>query len=189
MGQQAKYVTYEPSTFFADGTSARPLVAGVVPRDDEDVPGRPSGEHPSTSEALLTALAPPEAKTPFPVTRDVIDRGQEGFETLCAVCHGRLGNGDGMIVRRGFTRPPSFHLDRLKQAPDAHFYNVITQDFGAMFSYSDRLPPARRWEVVAYVRLLQAAPDAPAAKPTDADRLTLAGPAPRAAAAAPGGGR
>jgi mono/diheme cytochrome c family protein len=188
MGAQDKYVTYEPSAFFADGASARPLVAGVVPRDDESVPGWPSADHRPAGPALLTELAPPDATSPLTVTAETIDRGQEQFETYCAVCHGRLGNGDGMIVRRGFTRPPSFHVDRLKQAPDAHFYNVVTQGYGAMFGYGDRVAPERRWEIVAYVRALQAAPQAAGAAFTEADRRALIGAGDRQTPVA-GGGR
>jgi mono/diheme cytochrome c family protein len=188
MGQQDKYVTYEPSTFFADGASARPLVAGVVPRDDSDAPGWPFADHRPAGPALLTELAPPDATSPLTVTARTIDRGQEQFETYCAVCHGRLGNGDGMIVRRGFTRPPSFHVDRLKQAPDAHFYNVITQGYGAMFGYGDRVPAEQRWEIVAYVRALQAAPEAAGSAFTEADRRALIGAGDRQTPVA-GGGR
>ena len=86
---------------------------------------------------------------------------------------GRLGNGDGMIVRRGFTRPPSFYAQRLIDAPDAHFYNVITNGYGAMYGYADRVPPENRWAIVAYIRALQAAPQAHEAKLSANDRAAL----------------
>jgi mono/diheme cytochrome c family protein len=161
MGDQPKYRTYEPSAFFPDGASARPLAPGVVPREDDH------------GEAGLADLSPANASIPFPITADVMRAGGEAFNIYCAVCHGRLGNGDGMIVQRGFTRPPSFHVPRLRSAADAHFYNVITQGYGAMFSYNDRVPPRQRWEIVAYIRALQAAPDAPGATLTAPDRAAL----------------
>jgi hypothetical protein len=138
MGEQPKYATYQPSDFFADGSSERPPVPGTVPRN---------------------AVTVSADRMPFAVTPDVIAHGQQQFDIYCAVCHGRLGNGEGMIVQRGFVRPPSFHIDRLKNSPDSHFYNVITNGYGAMFSYNDRVPPQQRWEIIAYIRALQLAPD------------------------------
>jgi cytochrome c553 len=144
MGEQPKYATYQPSDFFADGMSERPPVPGTVPRN---------------------ALAVSSDQMPFPVTGRVIARGQQQFDIYCAVCHGRLGNGEGMIVQRGLVRPPSFHIDRLKNSPDSHFYNVISNGYGAMFSYNDRVAPEQRWEIVAYIRALQAAADVANAPP------------------------
>ena len=103
----------------------------------------------------------------------------------CSVCHGRLGNGDGMIVQRGFPRPPSFHVDRLIQAPDAHFYNVITNGFGAMYGYAERVPPKLRWEIIAYIRALQAAPDNGPGGASEGDRRALIGLGDRRASLAP----
>jgi mono/diheme cytochrome c family protein len=136
MGGQDKYNTYQSSTFFPDGASARPLVAGTVPQQTEqwqDVP------------------------EPKRFTSEMIAHGQQSFDIYCSVCHGRLANGEGMIVQRGLTRPPSFHVDRLIKAPDSHFYDVMTNGFGQMFSYSERVPPMNRWEIVAYIRVLQSA--------------------------------
>jgi mono/diheme cytochrome c family protein len=98
-------------------------------------------------------------------------RGQEGFNIYCSVCHGRLGNGMGMIPQRGFPRPPSYHVKRLIEAPDSHFYDVMTNGFGAMYSYGDRVPPKLRWEIVAYIRALQAAGQSP--NLSDEDRKAL----------------
>ena len=173
MAKQDKYQTYDPSNFFADGTSARPLVAGVVARPDDAAPGYPFAAHQPSGAAGFTEVAPTDARIPVPVTADVIRRGRDSFNIFCAECHGRLGNGEGMIVQRGFTRPPSFHVARLKNAPDAHFYNVITQGYGAMFSYNDRVPAAERWEIVAYIRALQAAPDVGGATFSQVDREAL----------------
>jgi mono/diheme cytochrome c family protein len=104
---------------------------------------------------------------PFPTSgealREVLARGQERFNIYCSMCHGQTGDGNGMIVQRGFVRPPSYHIDRLRTAPVGHFYQVITNGYGAMYSYGDRIPPADRWAIVAYIRTLQAS----AAMPVD----------------------
>ena len=92
---------------------------------------------------------------PFTVNRAVLERGRERFDIYCAPCHGRTGDGNGMIVQRGYTRPPSYHTDRLRNAPDAHFYSVITNGYGMMYSYADRVAPRDRWAIVAYIRALQ----------------------------------
>lgn len=156
MGEQPKFKPHAPNPLFADGTSARPLEAGVVPRDPASVPGNayvatvaisPAGSIGTVDEAM-TSVAEIDAK--------LIDRGQQRFETFCAACHGRLGNGMGMIAQRGLMHPPSFHIDRLRRAGDGHFYNVVTAGYGAMYSYADKLTPTDRWAVVAYVRALQA---------------------------------
>ena len=92
---------------------------------------------------------------PFPVTKEVIERGQERFNIYCAPCHDRLGNGDGMIVRRGYRHPPSYHIDRLRQVPNGYIFDVITNGFGAMPDYAAQIPPRDRWAIVAYIRALQ----------------------------------
>lgn len=100
------------------------------------------------------------APKPPPVTEALLARGQERFDIYCAPCHGRLGDGSGMIVQRGFPPPPSYHIDRLRQAPVQHFYDVITNGYGAMYPYDARVAPADRWAIVAYIRALQASQDA-----------------------------
>jgi mono/diheme cytochrome c family protein len=97
----------------------------------------------------------PLATSPVPVTRELLARGRERFAIYCAVCHGEDGYGQGIVVRRGFPPPPSYHEDRLRTAPDGHFYDVITRGYGVMLPFADRLTPADRWAVVAYVRALQ----------------------------------
>jgi mono/diheme cytochrome c family protein len=92
---------------------------------------------------------------PFPIDRAALERGKERFEIYCAVCHGRTGAGDGLVVRRGFTPPPSFHQDRLLAAAPGHFFTVITNGFGAMPSYAGQVPVRDRWLIVAYIRALQ----------------------------------
>ena len=94
---------------------------------------------------------------PVPVTKELIDRGQERFNIYCIVCHGPTGNGDGMVVRRGFPKPPTYHDDRLRNAPVGHFFDVMTNGWGKMNSYSYQVPPADRWAIAAYIRTLQAA--------------------------------
>ncbi|HKQ76490.1 MAG TPA: cytochrome c [Blastocatellia bacterium] len=143
MQDQPKYKPLAPSRFFSDGKSARQLVEGVVPF-------QPGGQaiSPMTDESKATAL-------PFPLTPQALDRGQERFNIYCAPCHGRLGYGDGMVVRRGFLAPPSYHTDRLRREPVGHFYDVMTNGFGAMPSYADKVAPRDRWAVAAYIRALQ----------------------------------
>jgi cbb3-type cytochrome c oxidase subunit III len=147
MHDQPKYIPLRPSDFFADGRSARPLIEGTIARGhlDEDA-------------AFYTGKGP-DGKFletfPFPVTRDVIERGQTRFNVYCTPCHDRLGNGDGMIVRRGYRKPPSYHIDRLRQAANGYIYDVITNGFGAMPDYAAQIQPRDRWAIVAYVRALQ----------------------------------
>jgi mono/diheme cytochrome c family protein len=158
MGDQPKYRPLQYSAAFADGSSARPLVSGVMPRDGSNVPGGPYGSLPTTQPLRA-------------ITRATLERGQLQFEIYCAVCHGRLGNGEGVIVQRGLTPPPSYHIWRLRQAPDQHFFDVMTNGYGAMFSYSDRVAPPDRWAIVAYIRALQ---QASANAPDDVQRAFTA---------------
>jgi hypothetical protein len=147
MHDQPKYIPLRPSEFFADGRSERPLVDGTIARG-----------HLNDDAPFYTGKGPDGAflnQFPFPVTRDVIKRGQERFNIYCAPCHDRLGNGLGKIVQRGYRRPPSYHIDRLRQVPHGYIYDVITNGFGAMPDYSAQIQPADRWAVVAYVRALQ----------------------------------
>jgi hypothetical protein len=99
---------------------------------------------------------------PFPVTREVLERGRERFNIYCAPCHARTGDGNGMIVQRGYTRPPSYHTDRLRRAPLGHFFDVITNGFGAMPDYAAQIKPYDRWTIAAYIRVLQFSQYAPA---------------------------
>ena len=146
MAEAPRYDPLEPSSFFADGSSARPLPTDTVPR------GRLRDD-----QALFTGKlnGADVDQFPLPITRQDIDRGQERFDIYCAVCHGRAGYGDGMVVQRGFSRPPSFHVDRLRQAPVGHFFDVVTNGFGSMPSYAAQVPVSDRWAIIAYVRALQ----------------------------------
>ncbi len=151
MHDQPKYQSYEASAFFPDGRASRVPPEGTVAQEqlrDDDLlySGKLNGKD---SELF-----------PFPITLDVLKRGQERFNIYCSPCHDRVGTGRGIIVRRGMKRPPSFHSARLREAPPGHFFNVITKGFGAMFSYASRLRPEDRWAVIAYIRALQLSQDA-----------------------------
>jgi len=145
---QPRYNPYDPSDFFADGRSVRQPVTGTVARS-ELVAG--------SDEVLYTGKLDGKDVTafPFPITRAVLERGRERFNIYCTPCHGMAGDGDGMIVQRGFQHPPSYHIQRLRDAPVGHFFDVITNGFGAMYSYGYRVPPRDRWAIIAYIRALQ----------------------------------
>jgi hypothetical protein len=146
MGTQPRYDPLEPSALFADGQSARQPVPDTVARGQ------------LRDDTLLfsgTENGQVADRFPFPVTREVLARGQDRFEIYCAVCHGRTGYGNGMIVQRGFVPPPSFHTDELRQAPVGHIFAVATDGFGAMPSYAEQVPVRDRWAIVAYIKALQ----------------------------------
>ena len=146
MQDQPKYIPLRPSDFFADGRSARPLPEGTVARGQL-----------RADKVFFTGKSGDVYvdKLPFPVTRQVLERGQERFNIYCSPCHGRLGNGLGMIVQRGLKRPPSYHIDRLRQVPIGYFYDVISNGFGAMADYAAQVAPRDRWAIAAYIRVLQ----------------------------------
>jgi mono/diheme cytochrome c family protein len=179
MHDQPKYKPLRGTTFFEDSLSARPSVPGTVARgylkDDSHLyTGRVSQT--SAAGAALPVVRPPgiDAKSPvaargpifvdtfpFPITREVLERGRERFDIFCSVCHGRLGTGEGMVVRRGFRQPPSYHIDRLKEARVGHFFDVITNGFGAMPDYAAQIHARDRWAIVAYIRALQLSQNVP----------------------------
>jgi len=147
MDRQPKYQRpFQPSSFFADGQSSRPVVPGTVARGQLRV-DRAYYEG-KRGDLLIDEV-------PHPVDAAFLARGRERFNIYCSPCHGRTGDGRGMIVRRGFSPPPSFHLERLRDAPTGHIYNVITKGYGAMYSYASRVPVEDRWAITAYVRALQ----------------------------------
>src|SRR4051794_32923766 len=151
MQDQPRQDTFDQSRFFPDGQSARPLVDGTVARGHRPVRDVIFAVSSGTNEPEATTF-PPDVK----IDRNAIDQGRQQYEIFCAVCHGRVGDGEGMIVQRGFPKPPSYYTTRLRNAPVGHFYNVITNGYGAMYSYGDRVKPADRWNIVAYIRTLQA---------------------------------
>ena len=147
MHNQPRHEWQEPSEFFADGMAARPQVEGTMARTQL-----------TSNDPLLTTRAAGGAHVaeyPFEITRGALERGRERYDIYCSMCHGAAGSGDGMIVRRGFVPPPSFHIDRLRAAPPGYFVEVITHGFGAMYGYNDRVGPEDRWKVAAYVKTLQ----------------------------------
>lgn len=152
------------SSFFKDGRSSRPLLDDTVARG-----------HLRTDELLYTGKinGVPVNEFPYPVTPAMLDRGRLEFNIFCSVCHGRDGNGDGMVVQRGFKQPPSYNTDRLRAAPAGHFFDVITNGFGVMFPYKDRIPVSDRWAIVAYIRALQLSQHASPADVPPAERATL----------------
>jgi mono/diheme cytochrome c family protein len=151
MQDQPKYKYLRGSEFFADGRSARPLVENTVARGQLQ-------EDSVYYTGMIQTPRGPEPTTEFPlvVNRELVDRGQERFNIYCSPCHGQLGNGLGMIVQRGFKQPPSYHIDRLRQVGVGHFYDVITNGYGAMWRYSAQIEPRDRWAIAAYIRVLQA---------------------------------
>lgn len=136
MANQPRYETLEAAPQWPNNQSARKPVAGSVARD-----------------APVDAGGP--ATLPMALTRELLERGQERFDIYCSPCHGRDGRGNGMIVQRGFPTPPTFHSDRLRHAPLRHFYAVISDGYGVMYSYADRVPPHDRWAIAAYIQALQ----------------------------------
>jgi hypothetical protein len=146
MATQPKYRPLEPSDFFRDGRSERPLIENTVARG---------------SLANDEFLIPKDSNAfPLPVDMALLERGQERFGAFCTPCHGLQGDGNGMVAMRGMKHPPSYHIPRLREAPNGYFYEVITNGFGQMYSYSAQIPPRDRWAIVAYVRALQLSRDA-----------------------------
>ncbi len=146
MHDQPRLKPFGKSAFFADQRASRPLIAGTVAR------GRLFEDQHLHMGKVDGADA---AAFPMPITKEVLARGRDRYSIFCLPCHGTVGDGDGMIVQRGLKRPPSFHIDRLREAAPGYMFGVITNGFGVMYDYSDRLRPEDRWAVVAYVRALQ----------------------------------
>ncbi len=181
MYDQPKYSPLAPSQFFSDGRSSRtppPDSLAMLTGGLADSSGGRRGTTvpvPEPSEqvfpVLQTSVANPETATavtaptdlPIALTPATYRRGRERYEIYCAPCHGLVGDGDGRVVERGFPAPPSYHSERLRQASNQHFQAVITQGYGAMYPYADRISPPDRWAIVAYIRALQLSQHAPAA--------------------------
>jgi mono/diheme cytochrome c family protein len=164
MAEQPRYDPLEPSAFFTDGRSARPPVEGTVPRGslrlDEHLYGG-------------TVASVPADRLPVPLTRQLLVRGQERYDIYCSPCHDRVGNGQGMIVRRGFSPPPSFHDERLRLAPIGHFFIVMTEGYGTMPDYAAQVPPHDRWAIAAYIRALQLSQHATLAELSEEERRRI----------------
>jgi mono/diheme cytochrome c family protein len=170
MYDQPRYEPLEASSFFRDGLSARPRVEGTIPRgglreDQAYYTGKENGKLirgiPEPAYRAIfdrdpqTFKQPYEETKPAEIRRALLERGRERFYIHCSVCHGRTGDGNGMIVLRGFRKPPSYHIDRLRQVPAGHIFDVMSHGFGAMSSYASRIDIDDRWAIVAYVRALQ----------------------------------
>ena len=164
MADQPRYEPLQKSIFFDDQRASRPLVEGTVARGhrdaDEQATTGKSGGQPATT-------------FPFPVNRQVLLRGRERYEIFCSPCHDRVGMGQGMIVRRGYRPPPSFHIDRLRAAPAGHYFDVITHGFGVMPDYAAQISARDRWAIAAYIRALQLSQNAAIGDVPESDRRAL----------------
>jgi mono/diheme cytochrome c family protein len=169
MQDQPRYKAYKKSEFFSDKRASRDRVEGTIPRgqlhdnkafytgkiDNPDLNAPVASTIGPTGNTLVSSFPNDIDEFPVPVTKELVDRGQDRYNIYCIVCHGPMGNGDGMIVRRGFSQPPTYNDDRLRNAPVGHFYDVITNGWGKMNSYGHVVQPADRWAIVAYIRALQ----------------------------------
>lgn len=192
MYNQPKYKPLAASSLWPDGQSARPIEPGTVAHGvgviagtssgrlgEQALPERAAPVYPVDENGQVKANfepgSPPPSlvPNPLPITLATLERGRERFDIFCSPCHSRAGDGDGMVVRRGFPNPPSYHTDRLRKAPDAHFYGVITNGYGAMYSYADRVDARDRWAIVAYIRALQLSQNARLADVPEPQRTKL----------------
>jgi hypothetical protein len=164
MADQPRYKPLAKSDFFDDQRASRPLVEGTVARG-----------HLQADEYFYTGKinGQPVDRFPFPVTKGMLLRGQERYDIFCSPCHDRVGTGQGMIVRRGYRPPPSYHIDRLRTAPPGYFFDVISHGFGAMQDYAEQVPPEDRWAIVAYIRALQLSQNAKLADVPERERQSL----------------
>lgn len=171
MANQPRYDPYESSNFFPDGSSSRPVVSGTVPYGQ-----------PAASSLLVTGKANGQDATtyPFPITAQVMARGQQRYNIYCAPCHGLAGNGDGIVAQRGFCCVASLNTKDLRDAPPGHLFDMITNGVGAMPSYGFEILPRDRWAIIAYVRALQFSQNAtlPDVPPEQQNQLESATPAP-----------
>jgi mono/diheme cytochrome c family protein len=147
MHDQPKYKPLRSSPFFDDGRTSRPRVEGTVARGELDANVELHTGRTAARSYVVTG--------PLPVTAALLRRGRERYDIFCSVCHDRVGTGRGMIVQRGYRQPESFHAERLRQAPDGHFFETVSRGFGVMPSYAAQIPVEDRWAITAYVRALQ----------------------------------
>jgi hypothetical protein len=179
MATQPAYRSLQFSDFWEDDRSARPLVPGTVARgelheDEAFYTGKQGGE--------FVNLVPAH------VDRAMLERGRERYDIFCSPCHDRLGNGRGMVVRRGFPQPPSLHIDRLREAKPGYLFDVITRGFGRQPQMASQIPASDRWAIVAYLKVLQYSQHAPLEAVPSADRSKLQAGAAAGEPAAPAGG-
>ena len=167
MHDQPRYTALQASSFFADNSSARPLPAGTVARGQ------------LREDTLLysgKAADEPVDQLPFPLTPEVMARGREMYEAYCSHCHGLTGAGDGMVVQRGFTKPPALYDEKVRTAPLGHYFDVITNGFGAMPDHASQVKVHDRWAIAAYLRALQASAAGTVNDVPEAERGGLDGP-------------
>lgn len=178
MADQPHFEPLEASDFFADGQASRPLVPGTVARGHLRIDkaffegqenGKPIETYPRQKVAERLRISGDDEQ----VMARILGRGRERFDIFCAACHDRTGSGQGIVVQRGFPAPPSYHSDRLREAPIGHFYDVITHGLGRMPDYAGQIPPADRWAIVAYVRALQLSQHADVGELSAIDREAL----------------
>jgi mono/diheme cytochrome c family protein len=162
MHDQPRYKPLAGTDFFGDGRSARPEIAGTAPRGRTSL-GAPDPAFLRIDQARYTGKLKEEDIDyfPFPITRADLERGQQRFNIYCSPCHSRIGDGNGMVVRRGYRQAASYHTEKLLKAPVGHFFDVMTNGFGAMPSYASRVEPDDRWRIAAYIRVLQFSQAAP----------------------------
>lgn len=169
MVDQPRYDPLQASKFFSDGMSARQPVSDTVPMNAVlDKPVEMTGQ----------SNGQPATDFPFPLTDQVLARGQQRYNIYCSPCHGYTGEGNGMVVQRGFPAPPSFHSDQLRGMPPGFYFQVMTQGFGRMFPYASQVSPEDRWAIAAYIRALQLSQHAPASSLPQEDQQKLQEKAP-----------
>ncbi len=166
MRDQPRVDPYEPAAFFGDTKSALPPVEDTTPYGMAD-----------TDDALYTGQVDGQYVEAFPflITKEGLEFGRQRYDIYCAPCHGYTGDGDGMIVQRGFRQPPTFNQDRLREAPPGYFFNAITNGFGTMPSYANRIPVHDRWLIIAYINALQLSQHAPVSELAQEDVAKLEG--------------
>jgi mono/diheme cytochrome c family protein len=164
MQDQPRYKPLSASRFFADGRSARPIPAGTIARDELN-----------DTDLLHTGLTDGtfSTKFPVPITKQLLLRGQQRYNIYCTPCHGFLGDGNGMIAKRGFKWPANLHTDRLRNAPPGYLFQVVSNGYGAMPAYRHQIEPNDRWAILAYVRALQFSRDASIADASPQGRAQL----------------
>ncbi len=191
MQDQPRYKAFKESDFFADKRSSRDLPNGTVPRgqlraDKALYTGKKENADPNavvqttidpvSGNTLISSFPNDIEEFPVPVTKALLDRGEQRYKVFCIVCHGPVGEGDGMIVRRGFVKPPTYNDDRLRNAPVGHFFDVITNGQGRMNNYASQIPVADRWAIVAYIRALQLSQNPDGAKTLPMTKETTTAP-------------
>ena len=172
MYDQPRYKTFAASTLWEDGAAARMPPDGTQARARGAFAGSSSGRHGAAAVAADIAAEAAQSN-PYPVDLRLLQRGRDRYAIYCLPCHSPVGDGDGLVVRRGFPAPPTFHQARLRDAPDRHLFDVITHGYGVMAPYADRVEPADRWAIVAFIRALQLSQNVKAAELPPAQRALL----------------